>query len=265
MQEDLLRVVLVVAVGVLEEDQVRLLRDEHAAVPELEAGGVVEVAGEHRALVGLAVAVGVFEDEQLVVHRRLRLPVRVVLPGRDPQPALGVERHLHRVDELGELLLRREQLDLQPLADRHLPGWSRRRHETWRHGPLPGSLVFASTNGSVFESSDRRGPTPPAIAQMRLSRLAIITSRIGELALQHVVVGRQDVFLGDAWPSASALTLRGIAAHERQERAVAVGRVAVGDAIAQEPVLVLVDDRLPQLGQQTPPDVSASRRRARGR
>ena len=37
-EEDLLRVVLVVAVGVLEEHEVRRLREDHAAVPELEAG-----------------------------------------------------------------------------------------------------------------------------------------------------------------------------------------------------------------------------------
>ena len=62
-----------------------------------------------------------------------------------------------------------------------------------------------------------------------------------------------------------ASTLRGLAAHERQERAVAVGRVAVGHAIALEPVLVLVDDGLTQFGRAGPPDASARRRRACGR
>jgi hypothetical protein len=68
VEQDLLHVVLVVAGRVLEEDEVRLLRDDHAAVPELEAGGIVQVAGEHGGLVRLAVPVGVLEDDQLVVR-----------------------------------------------------------------------------------------------------------------------------------------------------------------------------------------------------
>ena len=111
---------LVVAVGVLEEHEVGGLGDEHAAVAELEAGRAVQVVGEDGHLVGLAVAVGVFEDQELVVHLLLGLPVRIGRPDGDPEPALGVERHLHRLGQLGELLLRGEQVDLHPLGDGHL-------------------------------------------------------------------------------------------------------------------------------------------------
>jgi hypothetical protein len=41
--------------------------DDDAAVVELEAGRVLQVIGEDRHLVGLAVAVGVLEDQELVV------------------------------------------------------------------------------------------------------------------------------------------------------------------------------------------------------
>ena len=193
VQEDFLGVVLVVAVRVLEEDQVRLLCEEHAAVPELEAGRVVQVAREHRALVGLAVAVGVFEDDQLVVHRRLRLPVGIVLPGRDPQPSLGVERHLHRVDQLGELLLGGEELDLQPLADGHRLDGLVTVLET---GTLPAGWS-SHRRTAACSSRPRSRSDPPAIAQMRLSRLRDHHVEDGQLALQDVVVARQDVFLGD--------------------------------------------------------------------
>ena len=47
---------LVVAVGILEEDQPRLVDHQHAAVPELEPGRAVELVVEGGALVGLAVA-----------------------------------------------------------------------------------------------------------------------------------------------------------------------------------------------------------------
>ncbi len=205
--------------------------------------GQFEVAGEHRALVGLAVAVGVFEDDQLVVHRRLRLPMGIVLPGRDPQPSLGVERHLHRLDQLGKLLFRREQLDLQPLADGHrLDGLvaaleGRRPRQVGLR--IDERQRVRVVHGEVRPAGDR----PDALVAVGDH---LVEDR--QLALQHVVVARQDVFLGDARHLVGVDVAR-IAAHERQERAVAVGRVAVGHAIAQEPVLVLVDDRLPQSGR----------------
>ena len=71
-------------------------------------------------LVGLAVAVGVFEDQELVVHLLLGLPVRVARPDGDPEPALGVERHLHRLGQLGKFLFGGEQVDFHALGDLHL-------------------------------------------------------------------------------------------------------------------------------------------------
>ena len=206
--------------------------------------GQLQVAGEHRALVGLAVAVGVLEDDQLVVHRRLRLPVGVVLPGRDPQPSLGVERHLHGLDQLGKLLLRREQLDLQSLADGHrldglLAALEGRRTRQVGLRIDEGQRVRV-VHGKVRSAGDR----PDALVAVGDHLV-----EDGQLALQDVVVARQDVFLVDAGHLLRIDVAR-IAAHERQERAIAVGRVAVGHAIAQEPMLVLVDHRLPQLAEQ---------------
>ena len=62
----------IVAVGVLEEHQVGHLRDVDAAVAQLDAGGHVQPVGKDRAAVGLAVVVGVFEDQDLVVGLRAR-------------------------------------------------------------------------------------------------------------------------------------------------------------------------------------------------
>ncbi len=77
--QDLALVGLVVAVGVLEKEDVRRLRDDDAAVGEHQARRDVELVGEHRELVGLAVAIGVLEDADAVAaglaRRRL---VRVV-------------------------------------------------------------------------------------------------------------------------------------------------------------------------------------------
>ena len=115
-----LDVVVVVAVGVLEVEDVGALRDDYSLPPELEAGGVMEIASEGLHLVGAAVAVGVLEDQELVVHRLVRPPVRVGRPGRDPQASLRVEGHLHRIDQLREHRLVGDKLDLHSGVDRHL-------------------------------------------------------------------------------------------------------------------------------------------------
>ena len=120
MDQPLLHVVLVVAVGVLEEHEARPLSHEDASAPELEAGDVVQVSGKRDALVRAAVVVGVLKNQQAVVHRRGRLPVRIRRPRRHPQSALRVEGHLLRTDQFGELCLVGKALNLQPLLDRHL-------------------------------------------------------------------------------------------------------------------------------------------------
>ena len=90
--DDLTDVGLVVAVGVLEEDEVRGLRDDHAAVGEDEARRDVELIGEDRELVCLAVTVGVFADLDAVVTLLLVFlhAVRVVGGLADPEAATGV-------------------------------------------------------------------------------------------------------------------------------------------------------------------------------
>ena len=122
-----LHVGAIVAVGVLQVEDVRPLRDDHALPPELEAGGIVQVAREGGAPVRAAVTVGVLEDEQFVVHRAVRSPVRIGGPRRHPEPALRVERHLHGIDELGKHRLVGEEHDPHPgmhrhRGDRRLPG-----------------------------------------------------------------------------------------------------------------------------------------------
>ncbi len=67
VHEDLDAVGAVVVVVVHEEAQVGFLGDIHSLGRELEADGEMEVFGEDGLLVGASVAVGVLEDEELVV------------------------------------------------------------------------------------------------------------------------------------------------------------------------------------------------------
>ena len=114
--DDLTDVGLVVAVGVLEEDEVRGLGDDHAAVGEDEAGRDVELVGEDRELVGLAVAVGVFADLDGVVALLLVFhdAMRVVAGLGDPEAATGVPGER---DRLHDVRLRGEEHQLQVGGD----------------------------------------------------------------------------------------------------------------------------------------------------
>ena len=94
-----LRVGLAVAVGVLQEEDVRRVGDPDAAVADGDAGGDVQPLGEDRELVGLAVAVGVFENLDAVAARA-RLAARIFEAFGDPDPAALVEGHGHRIDDV---------------------------------------------------------------------------------------------------------------------------------------------------------------------
>ena len=101
----------VVAVRVLEEQEIRLRRDDDPAVGEGEAARHVEVLGKDGELVRAAVAVRVFEDLDPVVARvAVEDFVRIVHRLDHPQAAALVERHGDRLDDVG---LAREQLDLE--------------------------------------------------------------------------------------------------------------------------------------------------------
>ena len=119
VEYDLADVSLVIAVGVFQEDEVRLLRDVEPAVGDLEAGRQMEAIGEHRLLVGFAVAIGVFEDQDLVIDGHAREVLWVAGHRGDPEPALCVERHLHGIGKLGKLDLRGEEIHLVALLDLH--------------------------------------------------------------------------------------------------------------------------------------------------
>ena len=113
VHEDLQPIRLVVVVGVDQQAEVGFLREVHTLGGQLEADGQVEISGEDRLLVGLPVVIGVFEDDELVIGPGItRSVVRVAGHHRDPEASLVVEGHLHRVLEIGELLLGGEELDL---------------------------------------------------------------------------------------------------------------------------------------------------------
>ena len=111
---------LALAADIAHEPDIRRLHEQDAVLEKLETGGAVETVEPHGAFVGAAILVGVFEDEDLVAVLGEWRALGVVGPDGDPQAALGVEGHLHRLREFGKLLLAREEIHLQSGRDGHL-------------------------------------------------------------------------------------------------------------------------------------------------
>jgi hypothetical protein len=78
------------------------LHDEHAVFVKLEPGGAVEAIGEDGGLdrfAGLGIEI---EDDQFIEDLGGGRGFRIIRPSGDPQTALGIEIHLHRIDQIGE-------------------------------------------------------------------------------------------------------------------------------------------------------------------
>ncbi len=113
---------LVVAVGVFEEPDFRSCGHQHASAPELETGHAVELIGEDNAAVGDSVSVIIGQAENAVGAWLCGVPVRVGGPDRGEESSVGVDGHLHGVDQFGELFFRGEQVDFHPLGHGHAFG-----------------------------------------------------------------------------------------------------------------------------------------------
>ena len=229
VDQTFLDVVFVVAVRVFQEQQIRPLGHQDAAVPEFESGRVVNVAGERGAFVGFAVTIGVFQDQQAIVHLFGRLPVRIRAPAGDPEPPLGVERHLHRLDQFGEHRFVSEQFDLHVLMNGHLVDRF-----------LPGQeQVLAIRQRPRFIGNDWN-----ELGQVRVVGFgsASLSGRPDNL----VSLGRQRVEHVE-FPLADGIVRKSVAVSARtfgelQERTIAIRRISVGDAITHVPVEVLISN-----------------------
>src|SRR5262245_53562895 len=95
-------------------DQVGAVGDVDAAVAGLQSSRNEQSVGEDGDLVGLAGALAVFEDDDLVVGLLAGLDLRVGLAARQPEPAGGVPVHL---DRLVQERIGGEEVDLKAVGD----------------------------------------------------------------------------------------------------------------------------------------------------
>ena len=105
VQKNGLLICLIVAIGIMEENKVRLLRKVNSVLAELEAEWEVKIISKDGAFVGFAVLISVFENKNLVVGFDSWKRVRIGGHGRDPETSGSIKVDRDRVTKLGEFLL----------------------------------------------------------------------------------------------------------------------------------------------------------------
>jgi hypothetical protein len=94
----------IVAVGVFEEKNLGLRGDEHAAIPELKSqSGLLHLGELGHAIGALPSLLSSWQMTQRVLASPSAAPTSDSPPHGDPEAALGIELHLHRIHELWEL------------------------------------------------------------------------------------------------------------------------------------------------------------------
>ena len=111
---------LAIPVGVLEKCQVGSLGNINTPIAKLKGEWNVQAGGKDAALVCLAVAVPILQDQQFVIRLISRVDMGVGPGGRHPEPALAIPSHLDGTGKFREILLGSEAVDLESRI--HLEG-----------------------------------------------------------------------------------------------------------------------------------------------
>ena len=144
----------IVPIAIRNEHQIRSRSDPDAAEAEFQAADEVQPLDEDRAFLKRPVAVGVFENDDLVFSLALLRAVGIGVSLRHPQAAARIDRERNRL--MDERLTSR-QLHLEAIRHRH------------RGGGLGRCETLAHRHGLL-----------------RLSRFELLLSHLGQLVPQNV-------------------------------------------------------------------------------
>ena len=234
---------LIVPISVLEKKDVRHASHQHPSVPELEARRVVQAIGKDDALVRPAVAILIREDQQPVVERLVRMPMRVGRPRGNPEPPVRINGRLYRVHQLGELLFRREEIDGHAFGHLH-----------------PGDGLFATEIGLAAFLRSAAAPATATDVADHLDR-----GRDGAVVHRDLAPLRcgPDDFVAVSGHHIQHLQLVlhdgevGLSLDKLEVGTLAIGTVAVDRAVAVEPAQVLGQDGLANGFQKLGSDLGA--------
>jgi len=105
---------LIIAIGVLQKQQLGTVANVSAAIAQLDAGGNHQAVREDDRLVATPIAVRVFEDKHLVVRRLPRFDLGIDRAADNPQTPACVETDLDRFHDA--VLLRGKEIHLKTVG-----------------------------------------------------------------------------------------------------------------------------------------------------
>ena len=73
------------------------MANEESTVPEFEAGWNMKPVCKDFAFVSFAIAIGIFEDEDFIIHFFFGFPMWIRRHDRNPKAPLGIKSHLYRL------------------------------------------------------------------------------------------------------------------------------------------------------------------------
>ena len=100
MKNSLTHISTIVPVRVLQEPDVRCHRHQHTTVPKFKTRRIMQPVGKRHTTIRNAIRILVRKNQQLVIHRLQRIPVRIRRPCRHPQSSIRIHCTLHRIHQI---------------------------------------------------------------------------------------------------------------------------------------------------------------------
>ena len=220
-----LHIGLIVAVGVLQKPYLGQGRDKHAAAPEFKSRDTIQIVGKGYASIGHSVASVVREANDLVATGFFWIPMGIGRPDRNKQPSIGIDCHLHRIDDFRKHFFGGEKIDLHAVSNAHLFN----RFFTTQINML---AVRQLARNICFDFEFRR--------QIAVIHDFVLTTRnrpntlvaVGCHDIENFHLSHHDIGIRLPKPSQFGATTKHV--------------VAVNHTVTAEPVVILVEHRLPQ-------------------
>ena len=112
-EDDAFLIGAIVPIGVFEKNEIGVFGDPCPTVAEGESHGHVEPVGKERRLVGLPVAVGVFENVELVIGPLPGLELGVGEGAEDPETAAMIPLNRDRIGDAESLVGKERDLEVR--------------------------------------------------------------------------------------------------------------------------------------------------------
>ena len=120
MQNAFTNISNIIAIGIFKEQEIGLMANEESTVPEFKTGRNMKPVCKDFAFVRFAIAIGIFEDEDFIIHFFFGFPMGIRGHYSNPKAAPGIKSHLYGLCKFREFFFRCEEFNLQAFANCHL-------------------------------------------------------------------------------------------------------------------------------------------------